>query len=101
MRTTAPRQPGLEPTSHHQRAGAGRIDASVRRQLQAELESALAFADYCQFLGQERVGARADELASIAQTLYEDTLACLQARNGPDGTPPRGPDRVGLEGHEE
>jgi hypothetical protein len=101
MRVPAPRQPASEPIVLGHRAAAGRIDASVRRQLQAELESVLAFADYCQFLGQERLGARAGELARVAQTLYEETLACLQARNGPDGARPWVPDRVGLEGHEE
>lgn len=61
--------------SRKARADLDRLDASVRRQLQTELESALAFADYCCFLGREQVRSCAEELVSIAQRLYDETLS--------------------------
>jgi hypothetical protein len=65
------------PASHNARADTDRLDPSVRRQLQAELDSALAFADYCRFLGREHVRSCAEELVNIAQRLYEETLSSV------------------------
>ena len=59
------------------RDGSNVLDASVRLQLLAELDSALAFADYCRYIGQEQVSSCAEEMVSIAQKLYEETRSTI------------------------
>jgi hypothetical protein len=45
------------------------------RQLAVELESAVAFADYCRYLGGEALTSRVEHLVQLAEALYRDTLA--------------------------
>jgi hypothetical protein len=54
-----------------------RLQESVRRQLLDGLDATLGFADYCSFIGRDQVAALAEELAGIAQRLYEDTLSTM------------------------
>ena len=79
------------PAPQASRSGSDALDPSVRRQLLAELESALAFADFCCFIGQEEVSSCAQELVSIAQRLYEDTLSAI----GPTAGRPTADTRTG------
>jgi hypothetical protein len=54
------------------------LDASVRAHLEVELESVIGFADYCRFLGGEHVSSVVQELISVAERLYDDTLSSLR-----------------------
>ena len=83
METAASARGVNRPVLHDGRAGSNGVDSSVRRQLLAELDSALGFADYCCFIGQEQVSSGAEELVSIAHKLYEDTLSAIGHAAGP------------------
>jgi len=84
MDTAASQRTSNEPVLHDDRSHSDALNATVGRQLLAELESTLAFADYCRFIGQEHVSSRAEELTCIAERLYEDTLASIRHAAGPD-----------------
>ena len=55
---------------------------TVHQELATQLDSAVEFADFCAFLTQDRVADRAEQLASLAQALYEETVEELR-RSGP------------------
>ena len=78
METVASRRGSNGPEAQDSRADSDGFEAPVRRQLLAELNSALAFADYCRYIGQDQVSSRAEELVSVAQSLYEDTLSAIR-----------------------
>jgi hypothetical protein len=59
------------------------MSTKVRRELQAEFDSAVAFADHCSFLTGGLRGQRAAQLVEIAEALMEETLEMLGATDCP------------------
>jgi hypothetical protein len=59
---------------------ANRVDFAVRRQLRLELDSAVAFADYCSYLGGGALAGQAEQFVAMAESLYEATVASLHPR---------------------
>ena len=51
---------------------------TVHQELAAQLDSVVEFADFCAFLTDNRSGDRAEQLASLAQALYEETVEDLR-----------------------
>lgn len=90
MGTAASQSGVMEPRAYEGGADRPSFAASACRQLLAELDSAVEFADHCGFLGGDRMRSRAEELVEMAQQLYDDTLSSLRDTGGParhDGTP--------------
>ena len=54
-----------------------RVESRVQDELAAQLDTAVAFADFCTFLTSGRVSDKADELIRLAQILYAETTEGL------------------------
>ena len=63
--------PGPPPS--HRLYAVPRVEARVHQELDAQLDAALAFADFCNFLTAGRMRADADELVALAQALHAGT----------------------------
>ena len=50
-------------------------ESRVHQELSVQLDSTLAFADFCMFLTSNRVSQQAGQLVSLAQALYEEAVA--------------------------
>lgn len=48
-------------------------DSRVQSELAGQLDTAVAFADFCTFLTAGKVSDQADQLVSLAQALYVET----------------------------
>jgi 3-methyladenine DNA glycosylase/8-oxoguanine DNA glycosylase len=59
------------------------MSTKVRRELQGEFESAVAFADHCSFLTAGLCGQRAAQLIELAEALMAETLELLGATDCP------------------
>jgi 3-methyladenine DNA glycosylase/8-oxoguanine DNA glycosylase len=59
------------------------MTTKVRRELQGDFESAVAFADHCSFLTAGVCGQRATQLIEIAEALMAETLEMLGATDCP------------------
>jgi hypothetical protein len=60
------------------------VEARVHQELSDLFASAVAFADFCRFLTSGGVSDQAEQLASLAEALHEDTAAELR-RSRPRG----------------
>jgi hypothetical protein len=60
------------------------VESRVKDELAAQLDTALAFADFCTFLTSGRVSDQADKLIRMAQILYAETTEDL-TRSRPRG----------------
>jgi hypothetical protein len=54
------------------------LDPRLQQDLTEQFESVLAFADFCTYLTDGRVGDRASRLSELAQALHSDTTEDLQ-----------------------
>lgn len=59
------------------------MSTKVRRELQGEFESAVAFADHCSFLTAGLCGQRAAQLIELAEALMAETSEMLGATDCP------------------
>ena len=53
------------------------VESRVQDELAAQLDTAVAFADFCTFLTSGRVSDQADQLIRLAQILYAETTEDL------------------------
>ena len=84
MSVSAQRAQGSVPISRVQAsATTPAMSTKVRRELQGEFESAVAFADHCSFLTAGLCGQRAAQLVEIAEALMAETLEMLGATDYP------------------
>jgi len=60
------------------------VESRVQDELAAQLDTAVAFADFCTFLTSGRVCDQADELIRMAQVLFAETTEDLR-RSRPRG----------------
>lgn len=60
----------------------GQVESRLQQDLSGQLESAVAFADFCTFLTSGKSTASAARLVSAAQVLYDETVEDL-ARSRP------------------
>ena len=60
------------------------VESRVHLELSGQFASAIAFADFCTFLTSNTVSDQAEQLASLAEALYEETTAELR-RSRPRG----------------
>jgi hypothetical protein len=60
------------------------VESQVQQELATQLDTAVAFADFCTFLTAGRLSHQAAHLVELAQALYADTTADL-ARSRPRG----------------
>jgi|1186.fasta_scaffold384512_2 hypothetical protein len=54
------------------------VEPRIENELQAGLDSVVAFADFCLFLAGDAADERARELARLAEDLYGETVALLR-----------------------
>jgi hypothetical protein len=59
-----------------------RREAMLREELLAEVENAVAFADYCRFLTAGRCEERSAQLIEVAEALMAETLDAVGLRHG-------------------
>ena len=59
------------------------LSPKVLEELRCELESAVAFADYCLFLSAGRCRDRSAQLVEIAEALMAETVEALKAAERP------------------
>lgn len=60
-----------------------RTKSRVQQELSEQVDSAVAFADFCTFLTAGKTDVRAARLVSAAQALYDQTVEDL-SRGGPE-----------------
>jgi len=60
------------------------VESRLQRELEEQLESVVAFADFCTFLTSNRVSERAEQLLDLARSLHAETTDDLQ-RSRPRG----------------
>ena len=53
------------------------VESRIQEELAAQLDTAVAFADFCTFLTSGRVSDQADQLIRLAQILYAETTESL------------------------
>jgi hypothetical protein len=54
------------------------VEPRIENELQAGLDSVVAFADFCMFLAGNEADGRARELARLAEDLYGETVSSLR-----------------------
>jgi hypothetical protein len=71
---------GMDPvvSAEHRLFSVRGLDPRLQQELTEQFESVLAFADFCNYVTDGRVGDRAGQLVDLAQALLSDTTEDLQ-----------------------